>query len=109
MDDRTFDPTTLNLTELVTIAVQINPEAHRGLPREALEMICLGAEVELPKRVVNKKRLQIMQHINERWTAVSPLISCPAKTQDPEACFNCTDFQVASCTIENRKLFLQDD
>lgn len=108
-DDQSYDPKELNLTELVAVAAEINSEAHRWLPREVLEMITMGEEVALPDRIVNKKRLQIMQHINKNWNAVSYQVSCPAKSRDPEACFNCPDFQVSSCTLENKKLFLPDE
>lgn len=104
-----FDPTQLNLTELVLIASQVDREAHRFLPREVLEVMTLGEEIELPQRVLNKKRLQIMNYINAKWAAVSPIVNCPAKSRDPEACFTCSNFQVACCTLENRKLFAKDD
>jgi hypothetical protein len=99
----------LNKTELVAIAAQLNHEAHRGLPREALIAIIEGKNIELPSRVVNKKRLKIMNYINANWVAVEPLISCPATSRDPYACFRCSDFQVTSCTLDNHSKFLADD
>lgn len=104
-EDKAFDPTRLNLTELVSIASAINPEAHRALPREILEVIALGEEIELPQRTLNKKRLQVMSLINERWASMRYQISCPAISRHPEACFNCSDLQISSCTLDNRKLF----
>lgn len=107
-DDRPFDPSILNTTELVTAAVQVNPEAHRGLPDEVLIAIIQGEDVELPQRTLNKKRLKIMSYINANWSQVSYQVSCPAKTRDDHACFGCTDTQVTSCTLENSKKFLAD-
>ena len=101
-EDRSFDPSRLNLTELVAICVQLNPEAHRALPRELLEQISLGKEVELPARAVNKMRLKIMTYINENFSQIEYQVNCPAKSRDPYACFTCSDLQVASCTFENR-------
>ena len=104
-DERSFDPTVLNLSELVQICKEIQPEAHRHLPRELLELIAMGEDVELPERTVNKTRLKIMTYINENYSQVEYQISCPAKSRDPHACFTCTDLQVACCTVSNLKLF----
>lgn len=100
----------LNTTELVAIAQQFSPEAHRGLPREVLLAILENAEeLELPRRTINKKRLKIMKYINENWVAVEPLIACPARSRDPHACYRCSDLQVTSCTIDNSEKFAGED
>jgi hypothetical protein len=91
----------VNLTELVLLAQDTNPNAHRGLGRDLLEEIALGKEIELPVTKLNNTRLTIMGFILEHWTQVKPLLSCPAKTQDPEACFQCTDIQVIECITAN--------
>ncbi len=99
----------LNLTELVTLVRRVEPNAHRGLPREVLVGI-LEEEIEpkLPHRIIDGKRLRIMEYINGNWTAVRELITCPAKSRDPHACFGCSDLQVSLCTIENSKKFLDE-
>ena len=104
-----YDWTTLNRSELAAIAAEFDPEAHRGLPFERLVEIIEGFADALPERFVNKKRLAIMQHINDNWDSVSPLIACPAKSRNPRACFGCTDLQVACCVLENVKLFSKDE
>ncbi len=96
-------------TELAALAAEVHPEAHRGLPREVLLAILDGQEVELPHRIINKKRLKIMDYINENWIAVEALISCPARSRDPHACFRCSELQVTSCTLENSERFLGED
>lgn len=103
-----IDYAELNTSELLAMAGEFNPRVHRGLPRELLIQIIEGADVELPERVINKKRLRIMGYINEHWAAVSYQISCPARSQDPYACFGCSDLQAASCVLANSKKFLND-
>lgn len=95
----------MNLTELVTIARELEPEAHRGLGREALVLIIEGEAAPLPQRHINKKRLQITQYLDTNWEQVSSLVSCPAKSRDPWACFGCTDVQAAACITDNQDKF----
>lgn len=95
----------LSTTELVTIAREVENEAHRGLAREVLIAIIEGEATALPQRTINKKRLRIMQYLDANWEQVSSLVSCPAKTRDPWACFGCTDVQAASCVLDNKDKF----
>jgi len=95
----------MNLSELVLLAQDEEPSAHRGLGREALISIAEGEEVTLPVREVDRVRLYIMEFILDHWTQVKPLLDCPAQTKAPRACFSCTDIQVAECALENKKLF----
>lgn len=94
-----MDYANLNHSELARIAQELEHEAHRGLPRELLIRIIEGASPVLPERTVNKKRLKIMQTLNENWEQVSCLISCPATSRDPRACFSCHDLQAVSCSL----------
>jgi hypothetical protein len=102
-----LDLAAMNLSELVVIAQNFAPEAHRGLSRELLISIIENHdnEVELPQRTINKKRLRIMRYVNDNWGQVEYQVSCPAKTRDPHACFVCTDVQTAECVLQNRKRF----
>lgn len=94
----------LNTTELVLLARNVDSSAHRGLPRELLlEMLETEESPGLPMRRLDKHRLQIMNHINTYWDQVSALVSCPAKSRDPHACFGCSDVQAACCTLDNAK------
>jgi hypothetical protein len=94
----------LNDSELASVAQDIDPEAHRGLSRSTLtQLIEHGEEPVLPERGVNKVRLKIMQFILDHWTQVAPLLSCPASTKNPRACFTCTDVQVFECALINKK------
>lgn len=97
----------LNDTELATIAKETDPEAHRGLDREVLAAIITGAlQKKLPQRLLNKKRLQLMEYVNTYWSQVSALAgSCPAKTRDAHACFQCNDIQLIDCAQTNPTIF----
>jgi hypothetical protein len=99
----------LNDTELVLVAQDVAAEAHRGYARtDLIEMIEAGEDIELRPRNVNKVRLQIMEYITDRWTQVEPLLSCPASTKDPRACFQCTDIQVVECATTNPEIFKRE-
>ncbi len=96
----------LNMSELLLLAQETNPNVHRGLPREILSQIALGEEMELPERHVDKVRLKIMSFIDENFKQVEPLVqSCPAKTRSLRACFQCTDIQVVECALGNPIVF----
>lgn len=100
----------MNISELTWLAQEQNPNAHRGLDREMLLAIAQGEEVDLPPRTVDKVRLRIMEFVNEHWQQVKPLISCPARSRDPRACFACTDVQAVECALTNqKKIFTEKD
>jgi hypothetical protein len=96
----------MNASELLLLAQENNPNAHRGLSREVIYDLILGAEITLPERHVDKVRLQIMSFVDENFKQVEPLVqACPAKTRDPRACFQCTDVQVVECALNNPIIF----
>lgn len=99
MDRSDFDR--MNKSELVFHAQVQNTEVHRGMSREQLIAIIFGEEVELPQRRINKLRLKTMGYILKNWTQVRPVLSCPAKSMKPTACFSCTDIQAAECAMKN--------
>lgn len=95
----------MNMTELVELAQETNPEAHRGLSREVLEQIIANPPEQgptLPEKPINKYRLRIMSFVLDHWEQVKPMLTCPAKSGDPRACFQCTDIQVVECVTTNR-------
>lgn len=96
----------LNTSELLLLAQETNPSAHRGLDRETLYRIALGDEIELPERKVDRVRLTVMQFVDAHWKQVEPLVQgCPAKTRSLRACFQCTDVQAIECAISNPIVF----
>jgi len=94
----------MNKSELVYCAQEQNLEAHRGMSREELIEIIFGKEVVLPQRRINKLRLNTMGYILKHWTQVRPVLSCPAKSMKPTACFSCTDIQAAECAMKNKAI-----
>lgn len=95
-----------NDSEIVMLAQEVDESAHRGVPREVLlQIIEQGSSegVGLRPRRVNKLRLRIMDFILDNWKQVEPLLSCPARTKDRRACFQCTDIQTIECTVLNQK------
>ena len=92
----------INDTELTAIAQEFNPRAHRALPRHILENLAKGESIDLPERRIDAHRLHIMEFINAHWQQVEPLLSCPARSRDARACFNCTDMQATECVVLNK-------
>lgn len=100
----------LNASELLLLAQEQNPNVHRGLSRDLLYSVALGEDTDLPERRVDKVRLKIMKFVLGHWKQVEPLVQgCPAKTQDPRACFQCTDIQAVQCALENPIVFKQKE
>jgi hypothetical protein len=94
-----------NRTELFLKAQEQNPNVRHNTSREQLIAIATGElQVDLPPRPVDKTRLVIMEFINAHWDQVKAIIACPARSQDPRACFSCTDIQIAECALKNRDI-----
>lgn len=93
----------LNMSELVALAWAENPNAHRGLGRETLVAIIVGDNIDLPSRRIDVWRKTIFAFVDAHWRQVAPLLSCPMKSRQPHACFQCPDVQVAECVLVNHK------
>jgi hypothetical protein len=93
----------INLTELTLMAQEVTPGATRFLGREKLLAIIEDGDVGgVPdSRPVDVTRLRIMKYVDANFDRVKPLLSCPAKTRDPRACFQCLDHQVLECAISS--------
>jgi hypothetical protein len=83
---------------------------HAGivvLPSETREKIIayLLGEEEPPivEHGLNSWRHGIMGFVLEHWRALETQLTCPAKTKDPRACFQCVDAQVISCLVSNER------
>jgi len=96
----------LNLSELVALAWAENPNAHRSLGREALVAIIVGDNQELPARRIDTWRRTIFAFVDAHWRQVAPLLSCPMKSRQPHACFQCPDVQVAECVLVNHQTLI---
>lgn len=106
--DAKGDWDTLNASELAALAQDIDPNAHRGCSREVLLSVLRGESPPLPTYRPDKYRLRIMQYLDENWERVEPLLTCPARSRDPHACFACTDVQVAECSLSNAVIFKKE-
>lgn len=94
----------LNNSELARLASMINPGAHRGLPRDILIRILEEEEIDLPPRGVDNARDTIFLVMDACWDQVKYSISCPMKLRESRACYQCTDIQVAECSLMNARL-----
>lgn len=106
MDDWTFLDG-LNMSELASLASSQDVNAHRGLPREQLIDIIKGGASNLSERQIDIWRKSIFVFVDTHWRQVSSLLSCPMKTRQPHACFQCTDVQVAECVVSNHALLVR--
>lgn len=97
----------MNMTELTQMAFQVNPNVHRSLPRETLCRVVQGEEIVFPRRNIDGWRRAIFEFVDTNWRQVSPLVTCPMKARQPEACFQCLDIQVAECATENQRNLTQ--
>jgi hypothetical protein len=96
----------LNMSELLLLAQDNEPNAHRGLGREVLKQLALDEGAAVPVRHIDKVRLKIMTFIDDNFVQVGPLVQgCPAKTRDLRACFQCTDIQAMDCALGNPIIF----
>lgn len=43
----------------------------------------------------------IMHFVIDYWAKLQSQVTCPAKSQDPRACYGCVDQQVYSCLEKN--------
>ena len=96
----------MNHSELVLLAQDHDASVHRGLDRSVLYDVILDTYgKKLPPRKVDKVRRMIMGYILDHWAQLNPLLSCPARTKKPTACFQCTDAQAVECALTNAVVF----
>jgi hypothetical protein len=68
------------------------------------KMIAYLTVEEDPEDLVNPIddwRLGIMQFVSDYWKKLETQITCPAKSKDPRACFQCPDSRVIACVVTN--------
>lgn len=92
-----------NWTELYEMARRAGLNISPTHQREEL-ISFLSGEAEPPSAVpeIDRWRYGIMGFLLAHWRAVETQLTCPAKTKDPKACFNCLDQQVISCLVQNK-------
>jgi hypothetical protein len=93
-----------NHTELYQLARRSDLPVKPNMSREALIQAVLG-EIELSNtpHPLDDWRLAIMRFLIDHRRVVESQLTCPAKSMDPRACFNCVDPQVISCLVGQEK------
>lgn len=95
-----------SVSELVTLAQETGQfGAHRGMPKPALISMILAPKKVGELRSIDHRRLGIMEYVVANYEQVRPLLSCPAITRTPTACFSCSDVQVTHCWATNPDTF----
>jgi len=85
-----------NRTELIQLCEKAGVGIHPNMPTEDILLTFLGdkPEVENP---MNIWRDAIMGFILANWERIRPQLRCPASSQDPKACYECSDMRVVAC------------
>lgn len=97
-----MDLNELNKSELVELAQELDPNAHRGLRKQHLIRIIEGKETTpLPPYPVHEKRRKIALFVIKNWERVEALVTCPARAKKATSCFQCPDTQVGECWTSN--------
>lgn len=93
----------LNHTELYQLARDAGFVVMPSLSREALIHIIIHDQPPPPleEHTVDEWRLAIMRFIIDHRRVLETQLTCPARTFQPRACFECIDTQVVSCLAAN--------
>lgn len=91
-----------NHTELYQICRRQNLSVSPSDSKENLIAYLLGEKEPPPHgHVVDSWRHGIMGFLLDHWQTVRSQLTCPAKSGDARACFNCIDSQVIACVASN--------
>lgn len=92
-----------NFTELFQLCRRLGLPVAPSLSKDKLIALLLGEEESDPevRNVIDSWRHGLMGFVLDNWNNIRAQLSCPAKTGDPRACFNCVDAQVISCVVDN--------
>jgi len=91
-----------NETELYQMARKAGLPVLPSMPKEQFIRLLLGEEE--PQAVtheLDRWRHGIMGFLIEHWRVMETQLTCPAKSKDPKACFQCVDAQVVTCLVQN--------
>jgi len=92
-----------NHTELYQLCRKLNLPALPSMTREQLAHLMVGEESEAVPNVFDSWRHGLAGFVLQHWTVLQNQVSCPLRSQDPQACFGCLDTQVVSCVVGNPK------
>lgn len=96
-----------NHTELLQVCYRAGLPAVPTNSREQLIALLEGIEepqAQYDEYIVNQWRDAIMAFVLEYWARMRSQLTCPAKTQDPRACYGCVDTKVYACLVENEAM-----
>lgn len=108
-DSPELDPLELfkrcNDTELYQLARRAGHAVLPNMDRNTLIHILADAVPAPtdPTHVIDEWRHALMGFIIDHRQKLESQLTCPAKSMDPLACFNCVDAQVISCLVENKR------
>lgn len=91
-----------NISELYQMAraagLTVSPSTRKP---DLIKYLTGEAEPPVVPHEVDRWRRGIMGFLIEHWRAVETQLTCPARSKDPNACFNCLDQQVVACLVQN--------
>lgn len=76
----------------------VSPAARKA---DLIKYLLGEAEPPAISHEVDRWRRGIMGFVLEHWRALETQLTCPARTKEPTACFNCLDQQVVTCLVQN--------
>jgi hypothetical protein len=92
----------LNDTELYQLCRHAQVQVVPATPREKMIAYLLGEEEPTEEyNPIDSWRIGIMRFVEAYWKKLETQLTCPAKSLDPRACFQCTDTRVIACIVEN--------
>ena len=98
-----YDWSPLNHTELYQMCRKAHLPALPSHSREKLVALLEGLEDEPVDNPVDELRDAIMVFVNDFWPKLRSQLTCPAKSKDPKACYECVDAQVYACIVGNEQ------
>jgi hypothetical protein len=92
----------LNHTELYQLCrgaeIYVSPDATR---EKMVAYLSGEEEPELVQHPIDDWRHGLMRFVIDYWKKLETQITCPAKSRDPKACFQCIDTRVIACVVTN--------
>ena len=85
-----------NETELRQVCEKAGLPVHPRMDGEKLRLVLLGEESP-QEGPLHQLRRNLMAFLLRHWASVRSQLTCPARSGDPNSCFQCTDTRVVAC------------
>lgn len=101
-----FDWDALSQAELEQACHRLTLGVSPALSKETLTKILLG---DLPYNPsvhgspIDDIRNRLMGFILKYWNRIQSQLTCPAKSGEPDSCYQCVDAQVLTCLVQNER------